>query len=215
MQFVVNALRGGKKAAVYIFDEVMHTLLDRSEKLCMSEPGGVRRFVDDGLLHVQQVDPAELSPGAFAHEVKRAVDQGARVVVIDSLNGYLNAMPDERFLATHLHELFAYLNQNGVLTILVVAQHGMIASGSPPGDIDVSYLADSVLLFRYYEAEGEVRQAISVFKKRTGPHERTIRQLVIDQSGVSVGEPLRHFRGILTGVPQYQEAAVGKLATGM
>ena len=158
---------------------------------------------------------AELSPGAFAHEVKRAVDQGARVVVIDSLNGYLNAMPDERFLATHLHELFAYLNQNGVLTILVVAQHGMIASGSPPGDIDVSNLADSVLLFRYYEAEGEVRQAISVFKKRTGPHERTIRQLVIDQSGVSVGEPLRHFRGILTGVPQYQEAAVGKLATGM
>jgi circadian clock protein KaiC len=204
MQFVLNALRAGKKAAVYTFDEVMHTLLDRSEKLCRTKPGGIASYVNDGLLHVQQVDPAEMAPGAFAHEVRRAVEAGAKVIVIDSLNGYLNAMPEERYLTTHLHELFAYLNQKGILTIIVVAQHGMMASGAPPGDIDVSYLADTVLLFRYFEAEGKVNQAISVFKKRTGPHERSIRQLTIDESGFSIGEPLSHFRGIMTGVPQYE-----------
>jgi circadian clock protein KaiC len=206
MQFVVNALRAGKKAAVYIFDEVMHTLLERSEKLCASKPGGLTTYMDEGMLHVQQVDPAEMSPGAFAHEVRRVVELGAKVLVIDSLNGYLNAMPEERFLTTHLHEMFAYLNQNGILTIIVVAQHGMIASGSMGGDIDVSYLADTVLLFRYFESAGEVNQALSVFKKRTGPHERSIRQLTIDERGISVGPPLRQFRGIMTGVPQYQEA---------
>jgi circadian clock protein KaiC len=112
-------------------------------------------------------------------------------------------MPEENFLTTHLHELFAYLNQKGVLTIIVVAQHGMMASGGA-GEVDVSYLADTVLLFRYFEANGEVNQAISVFKRRTGPHERTIRQLSIDANGVRVGEPLRHFRGIMTGVPQHK-----------
>jgi circadian clock protein KaiC len=203
MQFVVNALKRGKKAAVYIFDEVMQILMERSEKLCVGKPGGFTAFVDEGRLHAQQVDPAEMSPGAFAHEVRRAVEAGASVVVIDSLNGYLNAMPEERFLTTHLHELFAYLNQKGVLTLIIVAQHGMMASGVVPGDVDVSYLADSVLLFRYYEARGEVHQALSVFKKRTGPHERTIRQLTITGGGIAVGEPLRQFRGIMTGVPQY------------
>jgi circadian clock protein KaiC len=210
VQFVVNALRQGKKAAIYVFDEVMHILVDRSEKLCFGKSGGFRSYVDEGRLHAQQVDPAEMSPGAFAHEVRRAVDAGARVVVIDSLNGYLNAMPEERFLTTHLHELFAYLNQKGVLTIIVVAQHGMLASPAAQGDVDVSYLADTVLLFRYFEMEGEVRQAISVFKKRTGCHERTIRELRIDERGVQVGEPLRRLRGILTGVPQYH-AALGQL----
>ena len=206
VQFVVEALRAGKKAAIYIFDEVMHTLVERSEKLCFGTPGGIRGYVADGSLHVQQVDPAEMAPGAFAHEVRRAVNSGARVIVIDSLNGYLNAMPEERFLTTHLHELFAYLNQNGVLTIIVVAQHGMVIGSAAPGDVDVSYLADTVLLFRYFEAEGAVNQAISVFKKRTGPHERTIRELRIDSRGVHVGEPLRHFRGIMTGVPSYANA---------
>ncbi len=205
MQFALAALQDGKKAAVYIFDEVMQTLVERSEKLCLTKPGGIGALVDEGALHIQQVDPAEKSPGAFAHEVQRAVAEGARVVIIDSLNGYLNAMPEERFLVTHLHELFAFLNQQGVLTIIVVAQHGMLASGGRAGTVDVSYLADSVLLFRYYEAEGEVNQAISVFKKRTGPHERTIRQLRNDADGVAVGEPLRHFRGIMTGVPQYRD----------
>jgi circadian clock protein KaiC len=206
MQFVVSALKRKQKAAVYLFDEVRHTLVDRAEKLCVGKSGGIESFVDDGLLHIQQVDPAEKSPGAFAHEVRRAVANGARVVVIDSLNGYLNSMPEERFLTTHLHELFAFLNHSGVLTIIVVAQHGMMAASSRDGVIDVSYLADSVLLFRYYEANGEVNQAISVFKKRTGPHERSICRLVIDESGFTVGEPLRHFRGIMTGVPQYQDA---------
>lgn len=205
MQFVVNALEGGKRAAVYIFDEVMHTLLRRSEKLCAQKAGGVRSFIAEGGLHVQQVDPAEMSPGGFAHEVRRAVEAGASVIVIDSLNGYLSAMPEERFLTTHLHELFAYLNQKGVLTIVVVAQHGMITGTTNPGEVDVSYLADSVLLFRYFEAHGEVKQALSVFKKRTGPHDRSIRELRIDEQGVTVGEPLRRFRGIMTGVPQYGE----------
>lgn len=205
-QFVVNALKSGKKAAVYVFDEVMHILVERSEKLCFGKPGGFHAYVKEGLLHAQQIDPAEMSPGAFAHEVQRAVEAGARVVVIDSLNGYLNAMPQESFLTTHLHELFAYLNQKGVLTIMVVAQHGMLAAGML-GDVDVSYLADTVMLFRYFEANGEVNQALSVLKRRTGPHERTIRELKIDANGVHVGEPLRHFRGIMTGVPIYQGSA--------
>jgi circadian clock protein KaiC len=209
MQFVVNALEQGRKGAVYIFDEVLHTLIERSEKLCLRREGGIRSFVQEEQLHVQQVDPAEMSPGAFAHEVRRAVEAGAKVVVIDSLNGYLNAMPEERFLTTHLHELFAYLNQKGVVTIIVVAQHGMITAGTP-GDIDVSYLADTVLLFRYFEASGEVRQAVSVFKKRTGPHERSIRQLSIDEHGLSVGEPLRGFRGVMTGVPEYDVPALSQ-----
>jgi circadian clock protein KaiC len=206
MQFVVNALEAGKKAAVYIFDEVMHTLLERCEKLCLTKKGGISSYVSDGLLHIQQINPAEMVPGAFAHEVQRSVDAGARVVLIDSLNGYLNAMPEEHYLTTHLHELFAYLNQKGILTLVVVAQHGMMRSGAPPGEIDVSYLADTVLLFRYFEANARVNQAISVFKKRTGPHERSIRALKIDESGFAVGEPLHHFRGIMTGVPQYQPA---------
>jgi circadian clock protein KaiC len=207
IQFVVSMLQRGKKAAVYIFDEVRHILMERAHKLCINKPGGLQAFVDDGSLHIQQVDPAEMSPGAFAHEVRRAVDAGANVIVMDSLNGYLNAMPEERFLTTHLHEMFAYLNQKGVLTIIVVAQHGMMAGPAVGGDIDVSYLADTVILFRYYEAFGAVSQAISVFKKRTGPHERSIRQLTIAENGVEVGEPLRQFRGIMTGVPQYQANA--------
>ncbi|MET0385879.1 MAG: ATPase domain-containing protein [Polyangiales bacterium] len=210
VQFVVNALRQGDKAAMYLFDEVMHTLVERAEKLCLGKRGGFTAFIDEGSLHVQQVDPAELTPGAFTHEVRRAVDAGAKVIVIDSLNGYTSAMPEERFLETHLHELFAFLNQRGVLTLLVVAQHGMMLGAGIPVGVDVSYLADTVLLFRYYEHEGAISQALSVFKKRTGPHERTIRELVIDEQGVHVGEPLRQLHGIMSGIPQYagQLAAV-------
>jgi circadian clock protein KaiC len=207
MQFVAEGLRENRKAAVYIFDEVMQTLVDRSEKLCGGIEGGLRSYMDRGFLHIQQVDPAEMSPGAFAHEVRRAVEAGATIIVIDSLNGYLNAMPEDRFLTTHLHELFAYLNQKGVMTIMVVAQHGMMVGAGAGGDVDVSYLADAVLLFRYFEAQGEILQAVSVFKKRTGPHERSVRQLRIDTLGVQVGEPLREFRGIMTGVPQYEGRA--------
>jgi circadian clock protein KaiC len=207
MQFAVAAMKTGKKAASYVFDEVIDTLVDRTEKLCFGKAGGIREYIRSGQLHAQQVDPAEMSPGAFAHEVRRAVENGAKVIVIDSLNGYLNAMPEERFLTTHLHEMFSYLNQQGVITIMVVAQHGMIVGAGHGGDVDVSYLADTVLLFRYFESRGEIQQAISVFKKRTGAHERTLRQLNISERGVSVGEPLREFRGIMTGVPQYEGKA--------
>jgi circadian clock protein KaiC len=207
MQFVAEALRENRKAAVYIFDEVLHTLVERSDKLCLGKQGGMKAYMDQGLLHVQQVDPAEMTPGAFAHEVRRAVEAGATTIVIDSLNGYLNAMPEDRFLTTHLHELFAFLNQKGVMTIMVVAQHGMMINGPTGHEVDVSYLADTVLLFRYFEAGGEILQALSVFKKRTGPHERSLRQLRIDATGVEVGEPLSGFRGIMTGVPQYEGRA--------
>lgn len=203
MQFVITAMKAGHKAAVYMFDEVLATLIERTEKLCLGKEGGFQAFIDEGKLHAQQVDPAELSPGAFASEVSRAVDAGAKIVVIDSLNGYLNAMPEDRFLTTHLRELFSYLNQKGVITLMVVAQHGMILRGMM-GDLDVSYLADSVLLYRYFESQGEIRQAISVFKKRTGAHERLLRELRITAKGMEIGEPLRHFRGIMTGVPQYE-----------
>ncbi len=204
MQFVAQALSENRKAAVYIFDEVVQTLVDRSEKLCLGHPGGLRAYLDSGLLHVQQVDPAEMSPGAFAHEVRRAVEAGATIVVIDSMNGYLNAMPEDRFLSTHLHELFSYLNQKGVATIMVVAQHGMMVNSPAPSDLDISYLADTVLLFRYFEAAGQIRQAITVFKKRTGSHERSVRELRIDSLGLQVGDPLSDFRGIMTGVPEYE-----------
>jgi circadian clock protein KaiC len=203
MQFAVTAMKAGKKAAVYVFDEVLATLIDRSEKLCLGQEGGIRSYLQSGQLHAQQVDPAEMSPGAFAHEVRRMVEAGAKVIVIDSLNGYLNAMPEDRFLTTHLHELFSYLNQKGVVTIMVVAQHGLLGGGGASGELDVSYLADTVLLFRYFEARGEIHQAVSVFKKRTGAHERALRQLRISARGVEVGEPLREFRGIMTGVPQF------------
>ena len=202
MQYVANALRKGDRAAVYTFDEVLDTLFDRSEKLCLGSPGGMREFQADGRLHAQQIDAAELTAGAFAHEVRRQVEAGAKVIVIDSLNGYMNAMPEERFLVTHLHELFAYLNQKGVVTIMVVAQHGLITQGM--SDLDVSYLADTVLMFRYFEAAGEIHQAVSVFKKRTGLHQRTLRQLKITAAGVTVGEPLAGFRGIMTGTPEYE-----------
>ena len=205
MQFVVNALQRGEKAAVYVFDEVLGTLFERADKLCVGEENGLRGFVATGLLHAQQVDPAEMTPGAFAHEVRRVVDEGAKVVVIDSMNGYLNAMPEERYLTTHLHEMFSFLNQKGVTTIMVVAQHGMMLGSTHAGDsIDVSYLADTVLLFRYFEVRGEILQALSVFKKRTGPHERSVRQLRITSEGVQVGESLREFRGIMSGVPAYE-----------
>ncbi|QDV33722.1 ATPase domain-containing protein [Tautonia plasticadhaerens] len=199
MQYVAKALKEGRRAAVFTFDEVIETLFARSEKLCLD---GIRGHIASGQLHAQQVDPAELSPGEFADKVSRVVEEGAKVIVIDSLNGYLSAMPEERFLTTHLHELFSYLNQKGVVTIVVVAQHGLLMANA--AELDVSYLADTVLLLRYFEVDAQIRQAVSVFKKRTGPHERSLRELLITKSGVQVGEPLRDFRGILTGVPQYE-----------
>ena len=196
-QYIVAAVQRGERAAMFIFDESRATLLDRSRGLGMPlEP-----LIESGLLTVQQIDPAELPPGEFAHLVRQSVEQhGARVVVIDSLNGYLNAMPEERFLTLHLHELLTYLGNRGVATIMVMAQHGLLGSGMVTA-VDVSYLADCVILTRYFEMEGEIRKAVSVMKKRSGMHEKAIRELIIEPGQLRVGEQLRQFRGILTGVP--------------
>jgi len=197
-----KALRG-QRAALFLFDELPATLIARA--------AGMGMAIDDqlaqGTIFLQQVDPAELSPGAFMHGVRKLVtEQGVSLVVLDSLNGYLHAMPGERFLLVQLHELLAFLGQQGVATILIGAQSGIIGT-QMSGPADVSYLADGVILLRYYEVEGEVRQAISVIKKRGGAHERSIRQLCMDGEGLHVSPPLRHFRGILTGVPERQDGA--------
>lgn len=165
---------------------------------------GLRQHVDSGRVAVREVDPAELSPGEFAHAIRRAVErEDASVVVIDSLNGYLNAMPEERFLIIQLHELLTYLGQANVATLLVGAHQGLIG-GQMKTPVDASYLADAVILMRYFEAKGEVRQAISVMKKRGSAHERTIRELSLANGGIRVGPPLSAFRGVFTGVPMFE-----------
>jgi circadian clock protein KaiC len=197
VQFAIAAARRGENAALFIFDESITTLCTRSAGLGMD----LAPFLASGRIKIKQVDPAELSPGELVHAIRMAVtDDAASVVVIDSLNGYLNAMPDERFLIVQLHELLTYLGAAGVATLLVGAQHGLIGMQMQT-PVDASYLADAVVLLRYFEADGEVRQAISVMKKRGGAHERTIRSFNMDANGLQVGEPLRQFRGILTGVP--------------
>jgi len=198
--FAWTATKRGEHAALFTFDESVHTLLSRSAGIGIDLAG----CIEAGNVSVLQVDPAELSPGELVHRVRQAVEQrGATVVVIDSLNGYLNAMPGEHFLIVQLHELLAYLGQAGVATLLISAHHGLIgAHMSSP--VDASYLADAVILMRYFETRGEVRQAISVVKKRGGAHERSIREFWMDSGGLHMGPPLRHFRGVLTGVPVYE-----------
>ena len=152
------------------------------------------------------MNAAELSPGQFAHEIRQLVEkQDLKLLIIDSLNGFLNAMPGERFLAMQLHELLAYLSQKGIATLMTVAQHGFVGTNIDT-PVDVSYLADTVLLFRYFEASGEVRQALSVIKKRSGEHERTIRELVMKGGTITVGKILTDFEGVLTGAPTYRGA---------
>ena len=196
MHFAMSAADRGEHTAMFIFDESIRSLVTRSKGIGFP----IEARLADGSISVRSVDPAELSPGEFITAIRHAVEvDNARVIVIDSLNGYLNAMPEEKFVLVQLHELLAYLGQQGVLTLLVSAQQGLI--GQMQNTMDVSYLADNVILLRYYEAEGEVKQAISVLKKRTGLHERTIRELEICSEGVRISEPLRQFRGVLTGVP--------------
>jgi len=195
-QFVMAACSRGDHAAMFLFEESTSNMLHRADGLKMP----LRGAMDAGCLTVQQVDPAELSPGQFAAAVRATVDQGVRVLVIDSLNGYLNAVPDERFLTTHLHELLTYLGQHQVLTILVGVQQGMLG-GSISTALDASYVADNVVMLRYFEDDGEIRQAISVFKKRGSAHERTIRAFRMDDHGIHVGEVLRGYTGLLTGTP--------------
>lgn len=199
-RFVAAAAERGQYVAMFLFDENQKTLLARSAAL----GADLQEHLDAGRLDIQQIDPAELSPGEFAHVIRRAVEiDGAALIIIDSLNGYLNAMPDERFLTIHLHEMLSYLGQLNVATLIIAAHQGLIGTqmSSP---VDATYLADAVIFLRYFEADGAVRQAISVIKKRGGAHERTIREFRIEDGGIRVGEPLREFRGVLTGVPVYR-----------
>lgn len=199
-QFVVAAAQRGEAAAMFLFDESPFTLLSRSSSVGI----GLQEQVERGVVEVRQVDPAELAPGELVHAIREAVEtRGCKVVVIDSLNGYLNAMPEERFLSIQLHELLMYLGQRGVVTILVAAHQGLVG-GRMETPVDASYLADAVVLLRYFESKGEVRQAISVMKKRGGPHERTIREFRLEEGRVRVGKVLRDFHGVLTGVPRYE-----------
>jgi circadian clock protein KaiC len=199
-QFVVSAAKRGQCSAMFVFDEGLHTLLTRTKSMGID----LRKYMKAGLVTIRQIDPAELSPGELVQSIRDSVDhKKVSVVVIDSLNGYLNAMPAERFLVIQLHELLTYLGQQNVATLLISAHQGLIGSNMT-SPIDASYLADSVVMMRYYETQGEVRQAISVLKKRGGAHERTIRDFKLGKGGIQLGLPLREFRGILTGVPVYE-----------
>jgi circadian clock protein KaiC len=199
-QFACAAAKSGQRAAMFIFDESPDTLFSRTSSLGID----LKKFVDSNDIVIQAVDPAELSPGEFMHNIRAAVEERhSAVVVIDSLNGYLNAMPGERFLVIQLHELLMYLGHHGVATLLIGAHQGLIGANMVT-PVDASYLADAVILLRYFEARGEVRQAISVVKKRGSQHERTIREFRMGSDGLGVGEPLREFRGILTGTPVFE-----------
>jgi circadian clock protein KaiC len=199
MSLIDAAAGRNERSAIFAFEEGLPMVLRRTKSMGMSLDDDIAR----GLVSHQSFMPAELSPGEFASRVRSAVESdGARLVVIDSLNGYLNSMPEERFLAPQMHELLSYLNSRGVITVLILAQRGMMGPGMHAA-VDVSYLADTVLMLRHFEAFGSVRKAISVLKKRTGTHENSIRELMFDADGIRVGAALSDFRGILTGVPTY------------
>ena len=196
--FVVAAIARGEKAALFVFDEELGLLFARMKGLGID----LAAMQASGSLFIDQVDAAELSPGEFAHRVRKRVDEDQiKTVVIDSLNGYQAAMPEENSLILHVHELLQYLNRQGAATFMTVAQHGLVGDMKAP--VDVTYLADTVILLRYFEASGTVRRAMSVIKKRTGPHESTIREFRIGNDGLSIGEPLNGFQGVLRGVPTY------------
>jgi circadian clock protein KaiC len=162
----------------------------------------VAPYIQEGLIQVQQIDPAEISPGELAHKIQMAVSRdNIRMVIIDSINGYLNAMPAEKYLNLQLHELLSFLNQQGVVTIMVLAQQGLM--GHMQSAVDLTYLADTVVIFRFFEERGGVKQALSVIKKRSGNHERTIREMKIGKNGIEVGQPLTNLQGVLTGVPSF------------
>jgi circadian clock protein KaiC len=198
LTFAMASVKRGEHAVFFAFDEGRGTLMARSHTIGLD----IGSAIASGSLHVQQIDPAEMSPGQFAALVRRAVEQEkARIIIIDSLNGYLNAMPDSRFLILQMHELLSYLNQQGVLTILVLAQHGLVGPMDTP--LDVSYLSDAVIMLRYFEHAGTVRRALSVVKKRSGEHEHTIREFQLGKKGISLGPPLTHFRGVFSGTPVY------------
>jgi circadian clock protein KaiC len=197
---MLAALNRGEKAAYFLFDERLSTLLTRSRALGMD----VQPFIDNGQLEIRQIDPAELSPGEFASAVRTSVEKdGVSVVVIDSLNAYLHAMPSDNFLVLQMHELLSYLAQQGVVSLMILGQHGV--TGELRTDIDISYLADTVMMLRFFEAEGEVRKSIAVIKTRTSDHERSIREFKIDATGIVIGEPIRSFSGVLSGTPVFTQ----------
>lgn len=204
INFAVAAVERGEKAALFIFDEELGLLYDRMKALGID----LEAMRDAGSLIVEQVDAAELSPGEFAARVRKCVsEQDIKTVVIDSLNGYQAAMPQEQFLVLHIHELLQYLNRQGASTYLTVAQHGLVGDMKAP--VDVTYLADTVILLRYFEAAGHVRRAVSVIKKRAGRHEKTIREYEIGRDGLKLGEPLHGFQGVLRGVPNFVGQGAG------
>lgn len=207
--FATASARNSEHVAMFSFEEGMHTLRIRSAALGMP----LDEHMDSGLVSVRSIDPAELAPGEFAHAVRHAVEQdGARLVIIDSLNGYLHAMPNEQSISLQLHELLTYLRQQGVVTIIIAAQQGLMGP-SMTSPIDVSYLADSVVLFRFFEATGQIHRALSMIKKRSGDHEATIRELVFSPPGIALGEPLHEFHGVLTGVPTFLGTSAGLAAS--
>lgn len=208
LRFAMAALERGEQTAVFAFDERVDTMLARLDGLGMD----LRSHLQSGRATLRQVDPAEMGPGEFTAVVRASVEAGARMVVIDSLNGYLNAMPEERLLALQLHELLSYLGHLGLTSIMVMAQHGV--TGQLVAPVDVSYIADTVVLLRFFETDGKVRKAISVVKKRSGAHEDTIREYGLGAPyGVRIGPPLAGFRGVLTGAPEL-EGGASKLFEG-
>jgi len=202
IQYAHSAAQRGDRVMVLMFDERVDSLLGRCSGIGIE----LRPYIENGLVTLQQIDPAEVSPGQLSQMIRAAADgkdghPPAKVVIIDSLNGYLNAMPEERFLVIQLHDLLTYLGHKGVVTFLIVAQHGLLGAMQTP--VDTTYLADAVVLLRYFETMGSVKQAISIIKKRGGKHERTIREFRIDAQGLRIGEPLREFQGVLSGTPRY------------
>jgi circadian clock protein KaiC len=195
--YATAAARRGERAVIFAFDELRRTTIERADALGMN----MTAEIEAGRIIVQQVDPAELSPGELAHRARQLVAEGFTFIVIDSLNGYMQSMPAEKYLYIQLHEMLSYFGQCGATTVMLMAQAGIIGTTVSPAD--VSYIADSVLLLRYFEAEGHVRKAVSVIKKRTGPHESTIRELTFGGGKLSVGEPLDDFRGVLSSMPDF------------
>ena len=196
---MLAALQRGETATYYLFDEGLGTFLTRSVALNMD----LRPHLESGRLHIMPIDPAQLSPGEFACAIKAAIEeQGSTFLVVDSLNAYLQAMPGEQYLLLQMHELLSYLNQQGVTTLLVLGQHGFL--GDMRSDIDLSYLSDAIILFRFFEAGGAIRSAVSAVKSRTSAHERTIREFTLGPGGLTVGHALRDFTGVLSGLPSYK-----------
>ena len=207
LTFIASSAARGEPSAMFVFDEELGLLFARARGLGID----LEALVERKLLHIEQVDAAELTPGQLSSRLRDCVErQGVRTVVIDSLNGYQMAMPEENALVLHMHELLQYLNRRGVTTFLTVAQHGLVGDMKSP--VDVTYLADTVILLRYFEALGRVRRAISVVKKRTGSHEGTIREYRIDRNGITMGEPLTGFQGVLRGIPMIAGDAPGLMA---